>query len=182
MPGTAAAKPPGYRFTKIAALGDPAQGGGTLIDDFEPVMINDRGDVTFGADLSSPVPGNEGIFLAHKGKLSALALPGQTVPAGGVLDSNFHGPFEAALNDNGDVALDYYAAPFPADPTPFGTDVGIYRFAHRSNALLPVIVPYVTPAPGGGIFVGETNHPCINNRGIIAFGGMPTSIAVFRSA
>jgi hypothetical protein len=167
-------RPGNYRFTRIAALGDTAPGGATLINDFEPVMINNRGDATFGADLNSPVPGDEGIFLARGGKLAALALPGEAVPGGGALDSNFHGPFEAALNDEGDAAMDYYAQPFPANPMPFGIDVGIYRYSHRTRTLSPVLVPYVTLAPGGGIFAGETNHPSINNRGAIAFGAMVT--------
>ncbi|HKD65800.1 MAG TPA: choice-of-anchor tandem repeat NxxGxxAF-containing protein [Candidatus Binataceae bacterium] len=174
MPGSAAANPGGYSFTRIAALGDTAPGGGTFIDGFEPTMINSRGDVTFGTDLTVPDPGDEGIFLIRNGKVSPLVLPGESVAGGGVLDSAFHSPFEVSINDNGDVALDYYAAPLPAVITPFGLDAGIYRFSRTTNSLTPVIVPNSTAAPGGGTFVGSTPHPSINNRGEIAFAGMLT--------
>ena len=52
-PRGAQAKPPGYTFTPIAFLDHPAPGGGTLINDFEPGGLNNRGDVIFGADLGT---------------------------------------------------------------------------------------------------------------------------------
>lgn len=72
-PRGAQAKPPGYAFTPLAFLGDPAPGpgGGVFINDFEPNGINNCGDVLFGADVST---GGEGVFLLNKGQKSQLRI------------------------------------------------------------------------------------------------------------
>src|SRR5262249_43340424 len=64
--GTTALAQKGYDFTQIAALGDPAPGGGVFVNDFEPNGLNNRGDILFGADVST---GGEGIFLSSKGPI-----------------------------------------------------------------------------------------------------------------
>src|SRR5438046_1525562 len=81
MPRSAQAEPVEYTFTQIAALGDPAPGGGNVAFtfDFEPGDINNSGQLVFGADLTT---GGEGVFLADsKGKISAIARTGDQAPA-----------------------------------------------------------------------------------------------------
>src|SRR2546430_1213741 len=78
------------------------------------------------------------------------------------------------VNDKGDVAFAFTLNPFMF---PFGLNSGVYRFSHSTQAVTPVLVPGVTPAPGGGIFAGTFFFTSINNRGDIGFAGMvPTSI------
>jgi hypothetical protein len=50
-PRGAQAEPLGYTFTPVAFLGDPAPGGGTFVNDFEPGGLNSHGDIAFGADV-----------------------------------------------------------------------------------------------------------------------------------
>jgi len=73
--GTGAfAKPAGYDFKLVAALGDPLPGGLSFINDFEPGAINNRGDIFTGADtgIGDEFQG-EGVFLFTKdGQLSVL--------------------------------------------------------------------------------------------------------------
>jgi len=54
-----------YSFSQLAALGDPAPGGGSHINDFEPGAINNRGDVIYGTDLATSGGTflGEGVFL-----------------------------------------------------------------------------------------------------------------------
>src|SRR5262245_26964655 len=73
-PRDAQAKPPGYTFTLIAALGDPAPGGGTFVNDFEPGGLNSQGDMAFGADAST---GGEGVFLGRKDQIAELERSGE---------------------------------------------------------------------------------------------------------
>ncbi|MBI3910763.1 MAG: hypothetical protein HY320_07500 [Armatimonadetes bacterium] len=163
-PRQTAARPAGYTFDVLAALGDPVPGGGDFVFDFEPYAINARGDVAFGADLST---GGEGIFLLRKGQLMEVARFGQPAPGGGVF-----GPFfipGVPLNDPGDMAFTFVLEPFVI---PIGSHAGVYRFSHVTGAVTPVFVPGVTPAPGGGVFHGATTHASINNRGDIAFAGL----------
>src|SRR5207245_7005477 len=76
-----------FSFEPVAFLGDtlpggPIPGGGTgqFAFDFEPGALNARGQLAFGADMST---GGEGGLLAHgNGKLSALARTRDTAAAG----------------------------------------------------------------------------------------------------
>src|SRR5439155_23755002 len=79
-----------------------------------------------------------------------------------------------ALNDSGDVAFAFTLDPFMF---PFARNSGVYRFSHIDQTLSAVMVPGVTPVPGGGVFQGASIHASLNNRGDIAFAGMvPASI------
>ncbi len=160
-PRGAQAKPPAYTFTPIAFLGDPAPGGGTFTFDFEPYGINNGGEVLFVADLTT---GGEGVFVGPRGQLSEIARTGQPAPGGGTFSVIDVG--RAALNDGGDVAF-----VFALDPLIFPNS-GVYRFSHSHQTLSAVMVPGVTPAPGGGTFTGVSfGHTSINNRGDIVFSG-----------
>jgi len=161
-PGGALAKSPGYTFTPITFLGDPAPGGGSFIVDFEPYGLNDSGEATFVVDLTT---GGEGVFVGRKGQLAQIARGGQPAPGGGTFLFDLG---RAAINGGGDIAFVFELNPFTA---PFGLNGGVYRVSHNSQTLSGVEVPNVTPAPIGGTFLGAFFNTSINNRGDIVFAG-----------
>lgn len=162
-PGTQA-KPLGYTFTKIASLGDPAPAGGTFVNDFEPGGLNSHGDMAFGADVST---GGEGIFLGHKGQITELGRTGGAAPGGGSFEFGFLGP--VGLNDQGDMVFNFLLKDFTP---PFGVNAGAYRYSHTTRSVTPVVIPFITLAPGGGSFQGVFFQPTINNRGDDVFAGI----------
>ena len=155
-PRGAQAKPPGYTFTPVAFLGDPAPGGGTFVNDFEPGGLNSHGDMAFGADVST---GGEGVFLRHKGQITDLGRTGGAAPGGGSFEFGFLGT--VGLNDQGDMVFNFLLRDFTP---PFGVNAGAYRYSHTTQTVTPVVVPFVTPVPGGGTFQGVFFQPTINNR------------------
>jgi len=167
------------RFETIAALGDPAPGGGTFTKDFEPWSLNRRGDVAFVAETSA---GNsEGVFLLSKTR-GLVALPfarvSQLAQSGGTLDGGVLG--YASINDVGDVAFVFGLKPFtPASLKGFAK-AGLYQYAASDGALRAVVVPGVTPAPGFGIFQSTSQHASLNNSGDIAFTGVVPTTAGLR--
>ncbi len=158
--------PKEYLFTSIKFLGDPAPGpeGGALVNDFEANGLNNRGEILFGADVST---GGEGVYLFRKGDLSQLARAGEDAPGGGVFDFGFLGP--TSLNDEGDAALAFLHSPFSF---PVGVNAGVYRYARTRRMLAPVVVPGITPAPGGGTFAGVHFQVSLNNAGDLIFNGI----------
>jgi hypothetical protein len=168
--GTASAATPGYRFTHVATLGDPAPGGGAFTVDFEPYAINARGELAFVADLKDDAGNDigEGVFAGQPGQLRAVIRAGQPAPGGGTFAGISLG--HSVLNDAGDLAVDFMLA--PAFTPPIGVNVGVYRYRHATNSLGALVVPFVTPAPGGGTFQGSLFHAANNNRGEVAFPGI----------
>jgi hypothetical protein len=171
-PAKVGAAPSGYGFTEIAAIGNPAPGGGNFTFDFEPSVISDSGQVAFTADVDTS--GDEGVFVARGGRISQLVRAGLAGPSGVTF-----GPGELGRlgqNDGGDVALGFLLNPF--DPTlPFGLNGGVFRFSHTNSALTGVEIPG-TLAPGGGTFEGTYFNLGMNNRGDIVFPGLATGTAV----
>ena len=164
-----------FGFTPLAFLGDPAPGGGNFANDFEPYGLNDRGEASFGADLSvgsPPPPGtNEGIFVARRGQLSQLARFGEPAPGGGTFGIGFLGT--VPINAAGEVAFAFLLA---------GNNAGLYRFSPTTNAVTAVVVPGSTPIPTGGVFAGVDFDPSLNDGGDIAFAGLvPAGEGVFRA-
>ena len=153
-----------YVITRLATLGDAAPGGASFTFDFEPWSVNNRGQVAFGADLTT---GGEGIFLASHGQISQIARTGQADPNGSTFAAGFLGL--PALNNQADVAFTFALEPFTF---PLGVNAGVYRFSHIDSQLHAVLVPNVTPAPGGGTFTGATFHASLNNPGDITFTGI----------
>ena len=168
-PPKALAKPQGYDFTLVGTLGDPAPGpqAGTYVNDFEPGGLNNNGDIVFGADVST---GGEGVYIRSKGRISEIVRMGENAPGGGVFDFLLVGP--TALNDAGDVATNFALTPFSF---PIGVNSGTYRYSHNTGKVTPVVVPGVTPAPGGGTFAGVFFGPSINNQGDVVFPGIVTT-------
>lgn len=160
----AQAKPSGYTFTPVAFLGDPAPGGGTFVNDFEPGGLNSDGDMAVGADVST---GGEGVFLRHKGQITELGRTGGAAPGGGSFEFGFLGP--VGLNDQGDMVFNFLLKDFT---TPFGVNAGVYRYTHTTHIVTPVVVPFVTPVPGGGTFQGVSFQPTINDRRDVVFAGI----------
>jgi hypothetical protein len=177
-PRDAQAKPQGYIFTKIATLAAP--GGGPFVNDFEPGGLNSRGDIAFGTDVSIGAFGRvclfdsldhscEGVFLGpHNGQITELGRTDGAAPGGGKFASpGFLGP--VGLNDPGDMVFDIYLQPFTL---PFGVNAGSYRYSHTTHNVTPVVMPGITPVPGGGTFQGVFFQPTINNRGDVVFAGI----------
>jgi hypothetical protein len=153
-----------YTFELLAKVGDPLPAGGTFVNDFEGGAISPNGDVAFGADVST---GGEGVFVLRGGTVVELARSGGAAPGGGTYSGGFLGA--VAQNDQGDVVYDFILEPFTL---PVGVNSGAYRRSRATGALLPIVVPFVTPVPGGGTFQGTSFQPTINNRGDVAFGGV----------
>ena len=157
-----------YEFTPLAFLGDPAPGGGTFTFDFEPGSLNNRGEATFAADVTT---GGEGIFLASGGQILQIARAGGPAPGGGTFSPDFGLVLAGAtpINDRGDVAFAFTLNPFTR---PLGVNTGLYRFSRTLGTLEAVVVPEVTPAPAGGVFAGAALAHQMNNRGDIVFQGV----------
>ena len=168
----AAAAPPGYTFTPIAFLGDPAPGGGVFVNDFEPGRINDRGEVTFTADLDVSGQGGEGLFLVGNGAIKQIARFGQPAPGGGTFSAGV--PGITGLNEDGDVAFGFTLEPLQY---PLPLNAGLYRYSHSKNRVSLVAGPG-TPIPAGGSFVGAGLDAVMNNQGIIAFTGFDSRVDV----
>lgn len=163
----------GYGFRPLAFLEDPAPGGGSFTYDFEPYGINNLGEVAFVADLTT---GGEGVFLARKGRISEIMRSGQPAPGGGTFEGATWG--HSALNAQGDVAFVFKLSPVGS---PDGVNAGLYRYLHGTKKLDAVMVPEVTPAPGGGVFKGAFQHASLNSRREIVFTGVvPTDKGLHR--
>jgi len=161
-------------FQVLATLGDPVSlptGPAFRINDFEPDAINNKGDIVYGNDLgtanSSSTFFGEGVFLRSHGQETVLASSTAPAPGGGTFDFGFLGP--ATLNDQGDAAVDFLLQPVGA---PFGVNAGAYRYSHSTQTVTAVVVPGVTPAPGGGAFAGTSFGPSLDNRGDLFFVGI----------
>jgi hypothetical protein len=162
----------------LATLGDPAPGPGNpgfLINDFEPGGLTNNGTVIYGADLGTTSDPSsfvgEAIYLRNNQGMT-IRLAGSTDPAPGtstVFDSQgFYGP--VTLNDQGDAALSFQLFPLQF---PFGVNGGLFRYSHNTNAVTPVVVPFVTPAPGtGGDFQGTIFGNTLTNLGDLFFDGI----------
>jgi hypothetical protein len=56
--------------------------------------------------------------------------------------------------------------------SPLGVNAGTYRYSQSAKTVTPVVLPFVTPAPGGGVFQGTAFSPNLNNRGDVLFDGL----------
>lgn len=82
----------GYAFAPVAFLGDPAPGGGTFLDVFESNVINNRGDVLFGSNVTADE--EQGIFLRPRrvNTIAEIARVGEPAPGAGVFGVGFGHP------------------------------------------------------------------------------------------
>lgn len=147
------------RVVKVAVAGDPAPGGGTFSGfGRHPIpALNEAGDIAFGATVAGGKT-VEGIFLATKRRLQAVAIAG--APAPGISSAVFAKAETPALNDRGEVA--------------FGATLRRGResveaiYLYSTTRTLRNIAAQGDPAPHGGTF-GGFGPPSINNRGLVAF-------------
>jgi hypothetical protein len=159
----------------LATLRDTAPGPGAagfLINDFEPNGLNNKGEALFGADLGTTADASsfigEGIYLRNnQGQATRLAGSTDAAPGGATYDFGFFGP--STLNDQGDAAFAFILSPFTL---PFGVNGGLLRYSHNTNAVTPVVQPFVTPAPIGGAFQGAMFGYTLNNNGDLLFDGI----------
>ena len=164
----------GFAFAPVAFLGDPAPGGGAFLDVFESNLINNRGDVLFGSNVTANE--EQGLFFLPRrvNTIAEIARVGEPAPGGGVFGAGFGSP--NALNDNGDVGFMFLLDPLSF---PIGVNAGVYRYSQRARTLTAVMTPGVTPSPGGGVFAGATFGTSLNSEGFLAFGGIvPTDNGV----
>src|SRR5437588_12843346 len=105
----------------------------------------------YAADLSAPgdpsTTVGEGVYLENsKGQITRLAGSTDPAPGGGTYD---FGTLQGSLNDQGDAAFTFLLSPFTS---PVGVNAGTFRYSHTTKSVTPVVLPFVTPAPGGGLF------------------------------
>jgi hypothetical protein len=147
-------------FSLVAEIFSEAPGGGLLLGIFEPGGVNARGDVAFVAS----VPKGQALLVRRKEELVELVRSGQV--ADGIL-LGVGAAESVSINDAGEVAFSW----LPQSPaSPFGTGATLFR-ADDSGAIEALVVPGVTPAPGGGRFRGSIGAS-ISDRGHVAFDGL----------
>jgi hypothetical protein len=161
-------------FQVLATLGDSVSlptGPAFRINDFEPDALNNQGDIVYGNDLGTANDPTtffgEGVFLRSHGQETVLASSTAPAPGGGIFDFGFLGP--ATLNNQGDAAVDFLLSPVGA---PFGVNAAAFRYSHTSNTVTQVVVPGVTPAPGGVVFAGVSFGPSLDPKGDLFFVGI----------
>jgi hypothetical protein len=80
------------------------------------------------------------------------------------------------LNEAGNGALAFSLMPLGA---PEGVNSGLFRYSHVGRTVTAAVVPFVTSAPGGGIFQGVFFGTSLNNAGALVFTGIiPTAQGV----
>lgn len=135
------------KLQSIAHAGDPAPGGGTYRQALSP-MLNDRGDIAFLGDLTSPPLSRRvtGVYRYSKGLTIAVARPGDPMPGGGrfVTASNIIG-WQISVNNPGDVAFN--AVLDTDDNGDSVPDTGLFIW---SGGLLRPVVRTGTVIPGVG--------------------------------
>jgi hypothetical protein len=156
----------GFVFTPLVFLGTPTPEGEQFLDTFDSSRINNRGDVLFD---SMVVAGEVGAsFLLSKGEIAQIpARAGEPAPGGGSFGPGSLAP--TTLNDKSNAGFVYVLDPFTL---PFGMNAGVYRFSKSTHTMVSVMTPGVTPAPGGGLFVGAGFGANLNNRGDLVFAGI----------
>jgi hypothetical protein len=147
----------------VAAIGDPAPGGGQFggfTVESLPVLAptNGRGQVAFFATIHRG-PGGEGFFLRSRDRVTRIAREGDAVPGVGALSGFGRHPMPA-LNESGAVA---FAAAVAGGKTVEGI------FLSARGRLQPVALSG-GPAPGvsSGTLSG-VESPALNDRGDVVF-------------
>jgi hypothetical protein len=156
-------------------LGQPAPGGGTFVNDFEPSAINSSGAVAFTADLS--VAGQfigEGVFTAKNGTITQVLRAGMAAPGGVTLGQGELS--RLGMNDAGDVVAGFQLNP-PDQSPPEGIDAGVFRYTASSGTLSAVAVPGQA-MPDGGTLLGGGYNFAINNGGDVIYQGIDTGTAI----
>jgi hypothetical protein len=147
----------------VAAIGDPAPGGGQFggfTVESLPVLAptNSRGQVAFFATIHRG-PGGEGFFLRSRDRVTRIAREGDAVPGVGALSGFGRHPMPA-LNESGAVA-------FAAAVSGGKTVEGIFLSAR--GRLQPVALSGGSaPGVSSGTLSG-VESPALNDRGDVVF-------------
>ena len=172
----------------IAHAGQPAPGGGLFRQAYSPVM-NNRGDIVFVGDLTSPPDLNRvvGVFLHRGGVIIPIARPGDPMPGGGhfVTGADITGVEQIHVNNPGEVAFNAILdTDVNADGVPdtglFVWSQGTLRLVARSGTVIPgvgtiaqlamavIVVPEPLP------FSSPNSGAITNDRGQVYFGATLT--------
>jgi hypothetical protein len=153
----------------IAHQGDPAPGGGTFVVAFGG-LVNDSRQVAFLGGLGSAATFTpDGVYRYANGVLSAVAVPGDSMPGGGELASASGGVPAEGINNRGDIS---FAAALNTDTTGDGlNDTGVYVASHGAIRL---VARSGTVIPGVGTIsqLGQFVNPPMNNPPAFGTGGM----------
>ena len=155
----------GTRVEKVAAVGDPAPGGGILSQFSRHPMpaLNDAGHVAFGAAMTASRAA-EGVFLATPDGLTAVALTGGDAP--GIVGGTF-AEFDAPALNNLDEIVFVATVRRHRDLLQ-----ALYRW---SQGRLQKLVAEGDPLPRAGVpppccgIFSKLGLPAINSRGVVAF-------------
>jgi hypothetical protein len=149
----------GGRLSKVAALGDPAPGGGTLAGFAAAPLpaLNAAGHVAFNAQIAGG-RATEAILVASETGLRAITFAGDAAPGvpAGVL-VGFNAP---ALNDNDEVAFvaTVRRGRETLDVLYFWNGQRLQRLVAEGEPLLRI----------GGT-MDKIGEPALNNGGVVAF-------------
>jgi hypothetical protein len=156
---------PGIGTKKVVAAGDPAPGGGTLIDAFlaeAHPRINSAGQVVFFSDISTgPFTGDFGVFIGSAtGGVQKIVRTGDPSPIGPGTIVDF--PFDVESNDSGQVA---FGATIE-NPSSVFTNV---LFVGNGTSTPVKVVAEADPGPGGSSVSGIGTFFRINSLGEVGY-------------
>lgn len=153
----------------IARQGASAPGGGTYRFAWNP-LINERGDVAFIGDLSTPPTffREMGLYLHSRGETFPIVRTGDALPGGGHLRTVTNFAIDNySLNDRGEVAFN---ASLDTVGTTGARDNGLYVW---SEGELQLVARTGTVVPGVGTLASLQpfgfNGAVMNDRGQVAF-------------
>jgi hypothetical protein len=116
-----------WQFEKLAAVGDPAPGGGTYTRFFEQSCINNRGDIAFSAQIA----GREAVFLRRRGEPTVqLARGDEPAPGGGTFDREIAG---FTMNGSGDMVFAFGLKPLRPPELKGFMKHGLFRHSHAER-------------------------------------------------
>jgi len=154
----------------IAHAGDPAPGGGVFRSAYSPVM-NDSGDLIFQGDLSSP-PNffqAQGIYLYSRGKIVAVARPGDSMPGGGKFVSAASFPNALHINNPGEIV--FGASLDTSETGIYVASHGSVRLVARTGTVIPGVGTVSQVVTGGAFVPGNVPNTEVanNERGQVVF-------------
>jgi hypothetical protein len=157
----------------IAHAGDSAPRCGTFRSAYSPVL-NDAGDLLFHGDLTaSPDFGNvQGVYLYSKGKIVALACPGDSMPGGGNFKTAANYPNVLHLNNVGEAVFGASLDTAEPETGVWVASKGSLHLVARSGTVVPG-VGTISQVTSGAEFTTSTTLPntevANNDRGQVMF-------------
>ena len=145
-------------IVSIAHAGDPAPRGGVFRSAYSPVL-NDSGDLVFQGDLSSPpnFGQNQGVYLYSRGKLTAIARPGDLMPGGGRFVTTAAFPNALHINNPGEVV--FGASVDTGETGMYVASRGSIRLVARDGTVIPGVGTVSQVVTGGAFNFAPGNAP-----------------------